>query len=58
MIKEYTHPECYHECTSNCRRVGCNCKCGEFHGKLTLEEYKEAVSELNAELAEASVSIY
>lgn len=23
--------ECNHECTSNCRRNGCNCKCGEFH---------------------------
>lgn len=23
---------CDHSCTSNCRRVGCNCGCGEFHG--------------------------
>ena len=23
--------ECYHQCTSNCRRVGCNCECGEWH---------------------------
>ena len=22
---------CDHQCTSNCRRVGCNCECGEFH---------------------------
>lgn len=22
---------CSHSCTSNCRRVGCNCECGEFH---------------------------
>lgn len=22
---------CYHQCTGNCRRVGCNCACGEFH---------------------------
>lgn len=22
---------CEHQCTSNCRRVGCNCQCGEFH---------------------------
>ena len=23
--------ECDHQCTSNCRKVGCNCVCGEFH---------------------------
>jgi aspartokinase len=22
---------CDHVCTSNCRREGCNCKCGEHH---------------------------
>ncbi len=22
---------CEHQCTSNCRRVGCNCECGEYH---------------------------
>lgn len=22
---------CDHECTSNCRREGCNCECGEYH---------------------------
>ena len=22
---------CTHECSSNCRRNGCNCQCGEFH---------------------------
>ena len=22
---------CSHECTSNCRREGCNCECGEYH---------------------------
>lgn len=22
---------CDHICTSNCRRDGCNCKCGEWH---------------------------
>lgn len=25
------HPDCDHQCISNCRRVGCNCLCGEFH---------------------------
>jgi hypothetical protein len=23
--------ECHHQCSGNCRRVGCNCECGEFH---------------------------
>ena len=23
--------ECYHQCSGNCRRVGCNCECGEWH---------------------------
>lgn len=22
---------CDHECSSNCRREGCNCRCGEYH---------------------------
>jgi hypothetical protein len=22
---------CDHACTSNCRRNGCNCACGEYH---------------------------
>lgn len=23
--------ECDHACTSDCKREGCNCSCGEFH---------------------------
>ena len=23
--------ECDHQCTSDCRKKGCNCDCGEFH---------------------------
>ena len=23
--------ECEHECSSDCRRNGCNCNCGEWH---------------------------
>ena len=23
--------ECDHQCTSNCRKEGCNCDCGEYH---------------------------
>ena len=34
---------CGHACTSNCRRVGCNCECGEYH--MTEQEYKEAMQE-------------
>ena len=30
--------DCGHDCTSNCRRNGCNCECGEFHGQLTIED--------------------
>lgn len=29
----YTYaPGCDHMCSGNCRREGCNCECGEFHG--------------------------
>lgn len=31
-------PNCDHDCTSNCRHVGCNCECGEFHGYYEPEE--------------------
>ena len=55
---KYTHPLCDHQCTSNCRREGCNCLCGEYHGQLDLEEYKEIISDLNAELAEAEVNSF
>ena len=55
---KYTHPDCNHQCTSKCRREGCNCLCGEYHGQLDLEEYKEIVSDLNAELAEAEVNSF
>lgn len=23
--------DCEHQCTSECRRSGCNCDCGEYH---------------------------
>ena len=55
---KYTHPNCNHQCTSNCRREGCNCLCGEYHGQLDLEEYKEIVSDLNAELPEGEVNSF
>ncbi len=31
--KQKNHMEnCEHICSGNCRRVGCNCECGEYHG--------------------------
>ena len=38
-----THPNCDHSCTSECRRSGCNCLCGEFHDSMTQDEVLEAV---------------
>jgi hypothetical protein len=32
---------CDHECTSNCRRNGCNCECGEFHVSGTIDDLTE-----------------
>lgn len=34
-----TPENCNHICTSECRRSGCNCACGEYH--MTEEERKE-----------------
>jgi hypothetical protein len=30
--------DCDHICTSNCRRVGCNCECGEWHNEEMLDK--------------------
>lgn len=41
QVKNKTgQPDCDHVCSGNCRRNGCNCECGEFHGKF--EEEKES----------------
>lgn len=40
-----THPNCDHNCTSNCRREGCNCLCGEFHDSATEEEIQESLAD-------------
>lgn len=37
------HPNCDHDCVSNCRREGCNCLCGEYHDSATPEEIKESL---------------
>ena len=32
MLKGFLESlECDHQCTSNCRREGCNCACGKYH---------------------------
>jgi hypothetical protein len=32
MLEDFTEALlCEHQCSSNCRREGCNCKCGEYH---------------------------
>ena len=30
--QQLAHLICQHQCWSNCRREGCNCICGEWHG--------------------------
>ncbi len=32
---------CDHICTSNCRREGCNCECGEWHRRELEEMYDQ-----------------
>ena len=35
MIEEEEEKEaCDHSCSGNCRREGCNCKCGEWHEEI------------------------
>ena len=43
--KEYTHPDCDHDCTSDCRREGCNCLCGEYHGSMSFDELQDALED-------------
>lgn len=33
--------DCEHQCTSECRRSGCNCACGEYHS-----DDKECIREI------------
>ena len=40
-----THPNCHHQCSGNCRRVGCNCLCGEWHDKY--EQDDETPDDIN-----------
>ena len=36
---------CEHICSGNCRRRGCNCKCGEFHIVDMNEAFKQWIEE-------------
>lgn len=47
-----THPYCCHECTSNCRRNGCNCECGEWHDSLDQYELDEVLAEIEESKAQ------
>jgi hypothetical protein len=32
MLEQFAEAlNCKHECSSDCRRSGCNCNCGEYH---------------------------
>src|SRR5688572_18878927 len=43
----YTYaPNCSHQCSGNCRRVGCNCECGEFHGYYEQDEIQEETTSM------------
>ena len=37
--------KCDHICTSDCRRKGCNCSCGEFH-----DDGEDLVKEIMVEI--------
>lgn len=34
---------CQHMCSSNCRREGCNCGCGEWHATLEAKFPQETI---------------
>ena len=38
-------PNCFHLCSGNCRRVGCNCLCGEFHDIMNQSELDEILED-------------
>ena len=38
---------CEHICSGNCRRVGCNCDCGEWHVDIEELEAKALAQEPN-----------
>lgn len=54
IVLEEVKEECNHLCTGNCRRVGCRCKCGEWHEEeikpydqpLTPKDHQEVLDRL------------
>lgn len=44
--------KCDHVCTSNCRREGCNCQCGEYHNDNTESQNRERLLARTAILAQ------
>ncbi len=54
---------CDHICTSNCRREGCNCDCGEYHNEDGIyeddeEEEVDEAYELNKRESQIALSQY
>lgn len=55
------HPDCSHLCSGNCRRVGCNCECGEWHDKyepVTEETIAEIGGWLQGEALDKDIDAY
>lgn len=50
---------CDHDCTSNCRREGCNCACGEWHlgGLAKVKIPKEDPKMVNEKLSKLVVEM-
>ena len=44
------HPDCTHQDTSNCRRNGCNCLCGNSHGHWEQDEIQEDTTSMEEKL--------
>lgn len=58
------NPNCNHICSGNCRRVGCNCECGEFHlneeviAELTHDKRLEEAEQMQRDDNEEALKIY
>lgn len=58
--------ECHHQCSGNCRRVGCNCSCGEYHDEKAeqikptdnSEKIEEIIKEFNKRFWNRDSKIY
>jgi hypothetical protein len=43
---------CDHRCSGNCRRVGCNCSCGEFHEVKVRAFSNDQLAQIERHIAE------